>query len=381
MIDSIRMLHTGDVHIGAPFEFLGEKGTEQRRTVRDTFQRITRLAAEGAYAVLLIAGDLFDDAYAAPERDVAFVAQCLAAVGAGCRVVILPGSHDFWAPGTVYERERGRFEGAAAVSILTPESARVVFPDLSLAVHGIAPTSPHVSTNLIAGLAPERDMRWNVAVAHGSVVGASADHDPAENPIALDELPAGFDYVALGHWHSYNIIKDRSPPVVYCGSPELIARDQTGAGSVASVTLAAAGASVERVPVGVRRVADVAVDCSGAATTEELVQRILERVPPDRDLVLGLTPAGVIDAGAVIDLALALEMMREHYFSVRFSGEPPARALSREEMLAVPAETVAGSFVRLLLERIDRAEGEEAERLVEALQIGYQLFQGRDLLR
>lgn len=380
-MDSIRILHTGDVHIGAPFEFLGERGSEQRRTVRDTFHRVTRLAGEKGYAALLIAGDLFDDAYAAPERDVAFVVQCLAAVGAGCRVVILPGSHDFWAPGSVYERERGRFEGGGNVSILTPEHKSVSFPDLSLAVHGVAPTSPHASVNLVAGLAPERGMRWNVAMAHGSVAGASADHDPEENPILLDDLPPGFDYVALGHWHSYKLVREQAPPAVYSGSPELIARDQVGAGSVASVTLDGDGASVERIAVGMRRIKGITIDCSGIGTTEELVARILEHTSIDRDLVLGIALSGVLEAGAVIDPGLALEMLEEQYFSVRFSGELPAREIPRGEILAVPAETVAGSFVRRLLERIDRAEGGERERLKEALQIGYQLFQGRNLLR
>ncbi len=379
-MDSIRILHTADVHIGAPFEFLGERGAEQRRTVRETFECVTRLAGEKGYGAILIAGDLFDDAYAAPERDVAFVVQCLAAVGTGCRVVILPGSHDFWAPGSVYERERDRFEGGGNVSILTPERKSVTFPDLSLAVHGIAPTSPHVSVNLVAGLAPEREMRWNIAMAHGSVAGASADHDPGENPILLDDLPPGFDYVALGHWHSYNIVRQQ-PPAVYSGSPELIARDQTGAGSVVSVTLAGDGASVERIAVGKRRITGITIDCSGIGTTEELVARVLEHTPTDHDLVLGIALSGVLEAGAVIDPELALEMLGERYFSVRFAGSAPAREISREEILTVPAETVAGSFVRLLLERIDRADGDEVERLKEALQIGYQLFQGRNLLR
>jgi hypothetical protein len=74
-------------------------------------------------------------------------------------------------------------------------------------------------------------------------------------------------------------------------------------------------------------------------------------------------------------------MLEERYFSVRFSGEPPAREIAREVLLKVPEETVAGSFVRLLLARIERAEGDERKRLEEALQVGYQLFRGRNPLR
>ena len=380
-MSEVRILHTGDVHIGAPFEFLGGKGAEQRLTVRGTFERVTRLADEGSYGLLLIAGDLFDDAYTVPERDIAFVIQCLAAAGPRCGVVILPGSHDYWAPGCVYEREWSRLEAVGNISIITPERSVIRFPALSLAVHGTPSISPHASANPLAGLVPDREMRWNIALAHGSVAGASADYDPAENPIRLEELEAGFDYVALGHWHSFNIIREELPPAVYSGSPELIARDQTGAGSVVSITLSEGGASVERISVGKRRTARASIDCTGITTTEELVMRILERAPSDRELVLDLSLAGVIDGGATIDPEMALEMLEGSYFSVHFSGSPPAREIPREEMLAVPEETVAGSFVRLLLGRIDGAEGDERERLKEALQIGYQLFQGRNPLR
>ncbi len=379
-MDDVRILHTSDVHIGAPFEFLGTRGEEQRRAVRETFERITRRAREEGYHVLLVAGDLFDDAYAAVDRDVAFVINCLAAAGPGCRVVMLPGSHDHWAPGSVYEREQARFEAAGNVSIITPEQGIVTIDEHSLAVHGTALTSPHVTSDLVDGLAPERKMRWNVAVAHGAVVGASADYGPEENPINLDQLRAGFDYLALGHWHSFRIVREKAPPAVYSGAPELIARDQVGAGSVVSLTLSEGGASFERVPVGKRRIERTGVECTGLNTTEELVSRILGAVPANRDMVLDITLTGVLDAGAVIDPGLALEMLEEHYFSVRFSGEPPEREIPREVILEVPEETVAGRFVRLLLERIDRTSGEERERLKEALQVGYQLFRGRNPL-
>lgn len=379
-MDAIRILHTSDVHIGASFEFLGRRGEEQRQTVRETFERITRLAREGEYHALLVAGDLFDDAYAATDRDITFIVNCLAGIGPLCRVVILPGSHDHWAPGSVYEREQERFEAAGNVALITPEHGVVVIAECSLAVHGTALTSPHVSSNLVAGLRPEQEMRWNVAIAHGAVAGASADYEPEENPISMDELREGFDYLALGHWHSFRIIREHAPPAVYSGAPELIARDQVGAGSVVSLTLSGGGAAFERIPVGFRRIESTSVECRGLGTTEALVSRILGTVPANRNLVLDITLSGVLDAEAVIDPGLVLEMLEEHYFSVRFSGEPPEREISREVILEVPEETVAGSFVRLLLERIDRADGEERERLKEALQVGYQLFRGRNPL-
>ncbi len=171
-MNEIRLLHTADVHIGAPFAFLGAKGNEQRLALRQALERIVRLAREEGYQALLIAGDLFDSAFASAESDVSFVVSTLAAVGSSCRVVVLPGSHDCWIPGSVFERERERFESRGNVHILAPDRATVEFPEISLAVHGRALTSPEGHANPFDGLSARESASWNVCLAHGSVEGA-----------------------------------------------------------------------------------------------------------------------------------------------------------------------------------------------------------------
>jgi exonuclease SbcD len=379
-VETIRLLHTADVHIGAPFEFLGPRGADQRETIRETFSRVVRKARDGEYDVLVIAGDLFDSAYGVSEGDLTFVIRALGGIGPGCRTVILPGSHDFWSAGTVFERERERFEKIDGVGILTPDVATIEFPDISLAVHGRALTSLSAGRGVMSGIVPNRAFRWNVAVAHGSVEGASAAGEYTDYPIYRDDLDEEFDYIALGHWHSYNEVRTGARPVVYSGSPELIARDQRGAGSVVSVVLSPAGTEIERVQVGRRKVVRARIDCTGLTTTEELMQRIVKDVPADGDLVLEVSLCGVIGADAWVDPELAADCLNDSYFSVRLAGGRPSRALSREELLEVPEETVAGRYVRDLLARIAGASEEEREKLEEALQLGYHLFRGRNPL-
>lgn len=379
-MDKVRILHTSDVHIGAPFEFLGARGGRQRRAVRETFESITGMASRQGFHVLLIAGDLFDSAYSVAESDLSFVLKCLSGAGAGCRIVILPGSHDYLAPGSIFERERERFESAGNTRIVTFEDNIVKIPELSLAVHGCPLNSPHTSKVALSDLVPLVDFDWNVAVAHGSVEGASAASEPEDNPIDPCELDGRFDYLALGHWHSFNMIREGGPPVVYCGSPELIARDQKGAGSVVSLTLSTGAAEVERIRVGKRRVEGTVVDCTGMVTTEEIYRKVIEQRPADEDLVLDLTVKGILGSESAVDMEMVREMLLEHFFSVKFSGSGPAREISGEDIGSIPEGTVAGRFVRILHERISGASGEERELLEEALQLGCQLFLGRNPL-
>jgi exonuclease SbcD len=374
----IRIIHTSDIHLGAPFLFLGARGEEHRGDLRRALERTVAVAREGPYHAIVIAGDLFDSAFAARESDVSFAAGCLSSAGSFCRVVILPGSHDCLAPGSVLERERLRFEAAGNVFVLTPERPVVAFRELSLAVHGRALLSPAGERGTFAGLAPLPEYRYNICLAHGSAAGAGPPLDPGEEPLRIDELAPGFDYLALGHWHSYRVVREELPPAVYSGSPEIIARDQRGAGSIASVSLSPSGARIERVPVGRRRIEELSIDCTGMRTTEELVKAVMAAAEPDPDLILELTLAGYVGMDAAIDSESAAAALAERYFSVRTAGGGPAREIARTELLSIPEETVAGMFVRIMLGKIEKADPAEREILEEALQIGVQLMKGRD---
>jgi exonuclease SbcD len=379
MKETIRLLHTSDVHLGARFLFLGARGAEQRAALRDAFAGLTRVAREERYDLLVIAGDLFDSGFGATEADVSHVIACLGEAGASCRVVILPGGHDCFAPGSVFERELKRFESIPNVRVLTPGNEVIDFPDLSLAVHGRALVSNVPAGSVLSGLAPVPGRRWNVCLAHCSIEGFSAGLDGTETPARLDDLAAGFDYLALGHWHSFRVLREKGTPAVYSGAPEIVARDQQGAGFAVSVTLAGGAASFEPRRAGTRRIERRAVDCTGLRSTDELTAKVLREVPPDGDIILDLALSGVVGVDSALDPARGVSELERSYFSVRLSGSGPSRAISREELLAVPPDTVAGAFVRSMMKRIEGADGEARELYEEALQLGYQLFKGRDL--
>lgn len=379
-MEEIRILHTSDVHLGAPFLFLETRGGQQRIALREALERLVKTAREERFHLLVVAGDLFDAAVEVSDADVSFAIRCLSGAGPLCRVVILPGGHDCYAAGSVYERERGRFEESGNVHILAPGRRVIEFPDLSLAVHGVALTASVPRESGFAGLVPLERCRWNVCLAHGSMEGFSSALESGEEPLRAGDLDPGFDYAALGHWHSHLVVRASRPVIVYSGSPEVVARDQYEAGSGVAVTLAGGEARFERVPAGKRRIARRTVECTGLRTTEDLVRAVLAAEPPDGNSILELSLSGLIGIDAALDAEEALAALRESYFSARISGKEPSRAIAKDELLAVPEETVAGRFVRAMLRRIEGSEGEARALYEEALQLGYQLFKGRNLL-
>jgi DNA repair exonuclease SbcCD nuclease subunit len=379
-MEPIKMLHVSDVHIGAPFQFLGRRGGEQRLALREALARVASIVREERYHLLVIAGDLFDSAYETSDADVSFVIGCLRDAGSLCHVVILPGGHDHFSAGSIYERELKRFEAPGNVHVLVPGKRVIEIPELSLAVHGKALASNVAAESGLAGLAPVPGRRWNVCLAHCSVVGFSPDLDTGDTHARLEDLEGGFDYVGLGHWHSYRVLREEAPPVLYSGSPEIVARDQQGAGFAVSAVLSNGGISFERRAIGKRRVESRSIDCTGLASTEELVERVMKAVPPDPNLILELSLGGLIGIDSALDPTVGSDELERHYFSVRLAGKGPSREISREALLALPEETVAGALVRGILKKIESSEGETRELYEEALQLAYQLFKGRDLI-
>ena len=93
---SIRILHLADLHIGASFPSMGERGEERGRDFLSAFLRAVEYAAANPKPVDLvaIAGDLFDS----HDPDEGLVFQVEAALDrldkAALPVLLVPGTHD-----------------------------------------------------------------------------------------------------------------------------------------------------------------------------------------------------------------------------------------------------------------------------------------------
>jgi len=65
----LKILHTADIHLGAKFSGLGNKGDSQREQLRTTFKNIIATAIDERVNIILIAGDLFN-ANQQPQKNI-----------------------------------------------------------------------------------------------------------------------------------------------------------------------------------------------------------------------------------------------------------------------------------------------------------------------
>ena len=90
-METVKILHCADLHIGAREAALGEKSLARRAEALITFENIVKLAKEQSVDLLLIAGDLFCS-NATEYSSVSRVIDCIAA--GNIRTVYAAGNHD-----------------------------------------------------------------------------------------------------------------------------------------------------------------------------------------------------------------------------------------------------------------------------------------------
>lgn len=280
---TFRFLQVSDVHLGRLFTWLPpDKRAERRLELREVWRRAVEEAIRRGVDALVVPGDLFDGEEADPET-VNRAVECVRA--AGCPPVYLaPGNHDCYSKSnTYYDNEKLLARGQAP----WPEHVHIFkTKEFSPARH---PQHPEVefwgrcvhanvdSEERILRDLPARDPeRLNVALLHGSREGFRRPGKRITAPFSDDELlRAGFEYVALGHYHEPAEIRDPAGTVraAYAGSAAALDRDETGEHGALDVRIVRENGRVrdvtlERVRLDPRRLLEVKADLSGAGSPE-----------------------------------------------------------------------------------------------------------------
>jgi DNA repair exonuclease SbcCD nuclease subunit len=211
---------------------------------------------------------------------------------AGIRVFIVSGNHD--AAGRI-TRAMPLPDGVTLFG--SRAAASVVLEDLGIAVHGRSYASRVVSENLAAGFPLKIPGMVNIGLLHTSLTGREGHEVYA--PCTPDDLKSrGYDYWALGHVHSREVVSE-DPWIVFPGSIQGRHIRETGprGATVASVEDGRV-TGIEAHALDVLRWAVCGVDLSGIETpgaVHEAVRRALDEErgrAGDRPLALRLTLAG-----------------------------------------------------------------------------------------
>jgi DNA repair exonuclease SbcCD nuclease subunit len=373
---SVRLLHTSDVHLGATFRRLGDRGREQRRQVEATFGRVVDLAIAARVDVMLIAGDLFDSVVAARAQTALASRELRRLGGAGIPACIVAGNHDPLGAGSA-----SVWHDLAAccplVTVFGPELLIRTFPELGLTVVGRARQRHLSAESPLPDLPLPRRTKYQVALAHGSL--QRPDLPALFGAVKPEEIArSGVDYLALGDWHSTREVSCGGVAAWFCGAPEMIDLDELGSGNVCLVTLHAPG-RVEVVArrVGRRRGRRLVLDVATCGGPESVARAIAAEADPDLALTViltGMAPLGDRVRADRLHEDLAGEFFR---LEVRDESHLCPGVLDPAQF---PENTVLGRFVRLMQEEVGRRDGEARSVAEDALHLGVTLLEGKEIL-
>jgi len=370
----LKILHTADIHLGAKFLSLGNKGPSQRDQLRNTFKNVVATAINERVNIVLIAGDLFD-ANQQPQRNIDLVIEQFNLLGSNnIPVCLIPGTHDSFDSSSVYrkvdfERRCSNLKIFADANISYKE-----YPGLGLTVYGKANLSNKSRVSPLHGLKRSTSSKFHIAMAHGSFYIpekiAADDH-----VFRLDEVKAsGMNYLALGHWHRVYRCSEE-PPAWYSGPPEWIP-DQTEKAGVLLASLSDAGeVKVEPKKLGLRDYDEIEIDTGQIQDSAMLKLRICRGANPN--LVRKATLKGLHDAELIVNPEELESELGEKFFHLSITDKSHPKS---GEVIEGEEQLIGNRFIKLMKAQIEGLQGEEKDIAENALQYGIALLDGREVL-
>lgn len=283
----LRLLHTADWQIGRQYQRFEPEDAAALSEARFTVvERIARHAAQGDFDAVLVAGDVFD-AQTVKDRTIRRLFNAMEAYGGPW--IMIPGNHDAALAQSVWTRARELGVIPDNVHVLLVAEP-VVFADRRFVALPAPLTQRHTSADLTAWFdhAATADGLFRIGLAHGSVQGILADDIDSTNPIAPDRsASARLDYLALGDWHGFRRINDRT---WYSGTPESDRFRNNESGYILEVEIDAPGGSprVNAVRVGQHIWESWRVELTVSSDVDVLLDR-LQTLTADHILELSLS--------------------------------------------------------------------------------------------
>ena len=363
----VKILHTGDLHIGS-----SRTGVKNGRVeIMNTFFRIIELCKTENVEFLLIAGDLFDTPF--PDNDI--VGEIIHAMKQIPETIIAisPGNHDCACPGSVWLK----YNFPENVFIFTNSVKSYEFPDKNVCLYGAAFTDKYEPQPLPFSPEVLDDNTINLCVLHGDVVSALSDSD--YNPITSDVIQnSGFDYLALGHIHKRSeIALLGNTHFSYCGCPDGRGFDEDGSHGIYIGTISRGRCSLEYSELSSRQYIINTLDITGCVTSSEIADKILGYIRNTytdyaRNLYR-ITLTGTVSSGFVPNSVQIEAVLSEHLTHIRITDKTDPD-FSEIERIA-NENSLRGIFVKKMLELSESADSKDTERYHQALKLGLKAFE------
>ena len=268
----MKFVHAADIHLDSPLHGLeryeGAPVEELRGATRRAFDNLVELAIGEGVSFVLLAGDLYDGDWKDYNTGLYFIQRMERLREAGIRVFIVAGNHD---AASQITRQLRLPDNVTLFSTSKPET--IVLDELGLAVHGQGFARREVTEDLSSAYPQANPNLFNIGLLHTCLDGKPG-HAPYA-PCTVDGLRTkGYDYWALGHVHSREVVS-QDPWVVFPGNIQGRHVRETGPKGCTLVTVTDGEVSaVEHHDLDVLRWTRCTVDVTNSASLDDIRDQV-----------------------------------------------------------------------------------------------------------
>lgn len=367
-----RVLHMADMHLGSSFASrIGQKAAQLRRSEqRAVFSKIIALAKD--CDVLLISGDLFDSENIGGET-VNFIKKKFSEIP-NTRVFIAAGNHDICDRRSIYENT----DFGENVHVFSMDGENFCIDDIKLSISGVS-----FGNEDGGGMCSVLDMKkhedyTNIAVLHGNVKTKKNPEDKY-NPITLNEIEkTGFDYIALGHVHTFSGFNTCGETVwAYPGIPEARGFDECGKSGVILLDINDGEIKYDFKEVCERRAHEIEIVCDEELNnSESVLELICEKISAyDKKDLFKVILKGKTEDGFKINTQMIKKRLMDSVFFIDvIDNTEEARNIEADDS----DMSLRAVYIRMLKEKIDNAASDRDRQIaLMALNIGVDALDGR----
>jgi exonuclease SbcD len=392
---SIKFLQFSDVHLDSRLSSTRlnlpqDKQDIRRSELKDIVRKASDLALDNRVDVVLIPGDLWDDESISIDTTL-FTFEQFKRI-APVPIVITPGNHDFYSPSSNYNRDFLKqhkievppnvyiFQEMAFQSLRLPSLPEVNFVGISFS------QNVEVKERLLRQPIQKQSNILNILVFHGSLeapfLNAVIPPDKKRTlPFSREDLlQNGFDYAAIGHYHTFIEIRDENGSIrgAYAGCPAGRSIDEAGERYVLLGEIEKGGVrTLEKIRLDERQVQVVEVKLEQLVSSDRLkdkIQDALRQSGANQQDIIYVRLNGIYPKGERV--RLPDDFLKDKFFHIQIDDSDLRPDYDVQALLSDPnaRKKTEGRFVEAMITKLEevKKEGnpEEERRVLAALYYG-----------
>lgn len=364
----VKILHTGDFHIGSSRVGIASGRAE----LKNTFIKVINLCKTEKIDFLLIAGDLFDTPFPDSETTEEII-EAMSQIP-DTVIAVSPGNHDYVCPGSVWLKN----QFPENVIIFTSFMEYYDFEEKNVRLFGAGFTDRFERIpQLTSSLSVSGNM-INLCVLHGQTVSALGESE--YNPISVTSIEGcGFDYLALGHVHKRSEIQRSGKTFYsYCGCPDGRGFDEDGSRGVYVGTIEKGKCNLEYTELSTRKYIIDTLDITSFETVNQISSKILSYMKEKysdgyANNLYRISLCGTVSTDFAPDISRIEGSLKDEVAYIRVYDYTEANL---ENITSIASEnSLRGIFVQKLIEMQSSADDTEKDLYVKALRLGLKAFE------